>query len=115
MNRLVVPDPLSGFGIESQKTVGIQIVANAIASVEIESRGSQWRVDNAALLVDGQPRPCVHTADILPGVARPSNIAELSRMRDGVKRPLELAATRVISAYVAGQCGQCFAHDCADN
>src|SRR5918999_1548633 len=50
---------------------GEQVVAEAIAAVEVERRGAEAGEDEAARFVDGQAAPCVRAAAIAPAVAFP--------------------------------------------
>src|SRR5438132_13415009 len=62
MDRLEMPEPLSGFRVERDKAVAVKIVARTIAAVKIESRGSQRNVSDAAIFVHGHFAPVVNSA-----------------------------------------------------
>src|SRR5690606_1635046 len=77
MNRLEVPEPLTGPGIEGENAVAEQIVAVAIRTVEVVARGARRHEHDAALDVDGRLAPVVHAAESVRGVVRPRIRAEL--------------------------------------
>src|SRR6185437_16126322 len=83
---LKMPDALAGFGVQRNKRVRKQIVAQAIRAIEIESSRTGWGENDSALDVEAHARPVVHAADILPGIFRPGIVAEFAGVRNGVKR-----------------------------
>src|SRR5690606_31691047 len=53
--------------------------------------------DNASLFIEAHPAPVVRCSNSLPGVLGPGIVAELSRMRNGMKNPAKFAAPYIIS------------------
>ena len=95
MQRLKVPDALAGPGVERDRAVREQVVAAAIAAVEVEGRRAESGEDQPALLVDAEPTPGVGPAPVLPGIALPGLVSELSRTGHGVEPPEFLARADV--------------------
>ena len=101
MNRLEVPHSLAGARVEREQTVGEQVHAVAIRTVEIVGGRSGRYVDDAPLLVDRHLAPVVRAADVLVGLLRPRVVAEFAGLRHGVELPHALAGDDVIGADVA--------------
>src|SRR2546427_13274544 len=68
---LEMPDSFPGFRVQSQHTIGEEIVSDSICPVEIEGRRAGGHIDNAALRIEGHPRPVVGRATVFPGVPGP--------------------------------------------
>src|SRR5690349_7169969 len=94
-NGLEMPDALARFGFEGEQAIGEEVVANAVASVEIEGGGTGGNVQNAGVGIERHARPIVGGAAGLPRVLRPSFIAVLAGMRNGVKGPARLSGAHV--------------------
>ena len=62
MDKLLMPDAPAGAGINRNQRIAEQVVALAIASVEVEPRAAQVDERNAALLVNGGLAPVVDAA-----------------------------------------------------
>ena len=101
VHELLEPLQRAGRGIERDQAVAVEVLALAIAAVEVGGGRSGRRKDEAALDVDGQVRPGVRARAVLPAVALPRLDARLAGARHGVKRPQQLAAARVPAANVA--------------
>ena len=92
MHELKMPEAFAGVKVEREQAVAEQIVAEAIAAVEIEGWRAEREIADAALLVDRELSPRIGAAGGLPRVGRPGVVAEFSRPRDRVKDPQQLAA-----------------------
>ena len=79
MDQLEVPDALAGARVEADQAIGEEIVAGAVAAVEIAGRRLDRDVDVAEFLVGAQRRPGAGVAGVLPGVVLPGLVAELAR------------------------------------
>src|SRR5580698_10276196 len=101
MYALEVPESLAGRGIEGEDGVGVEIVADAVAAVEVEYRGARRSVDDSAFGVERHPCPVVGCAGGLPCIFGPGFVAGLSRMRDGVEAPGQFAGAHVEGADVS--------------
>ena len=66
-----MPDAFAGLGVQGDKAIGEEIVADAIGAVEIECRRAGGNVDNAARDVDRHAGPVVGGAAGLPRVLGP--------------------------------------------
>src|SRR4029079_10194887 len=102
MHQLVMPETLAGPCIERNETVREQIVANAIAAEEIESRRAEGNKCDPVLLVDRELAPGVNAAGFLVRTLWPRVVAELTRMRNAVEDPRDLAGDDVIGLHVGG-------------
>src|SRR5215470_13438532 len=101
MRRLEVPHAPAGRRIESEQTVGEQVVAGTVGAVEIADRRPRRDVNDAALLIEREAAPAVGGAGILPAIGGPIVVAELARMWNRVKGPAQLAGVNVERPDVA--------------
>src|SRR6202008_541332 len=76
-----------GPGVEGDRAVGEQVVADPVAPEEVERRRPEPGEDQAPPEVDAEPAPGVRAAPILPGVARPGLVPDLAGRRDGPEPP----------------------------
>ena len=106
MHRLEMPDALAGVRVEREQAIREEIVAEAVAAVEIECRRAGRHEHDAALHIDGHAGPVVRGADRFLGIGRPGVVAELAGMRNGVERPAHFAGAHVEGADIAGRRGQ---------
>ncbi len=105
MDALEVPDSLAGVRVERQQSVGVEIVADAVCTVEVVDGGARGDVDDAALFIERHAGPVVGGAGDLPCVLRPRLVARFSRTGDGVKDPAEFAGMHVVGANVTAERG----------
>src|SRR5437667_3479004 len=110
-----MPDSFACLSIQSNQAICEEIVADAVAAVEIKCGGARWDIDNSALGIERHPGPIVRCATGLPGVFGPSAIPKLPGMRNGVKRPAQLARANVEGTDVARGSGESFGIAAADN
>src|SRR5437773_7361626 len=96
-----MPDAFSGVRLESDQRIREQVVAGSIGPVEVEGGGTRRNKDQASLYVKGHSSPVIGAANVLPGVFRPRFVAELSGMRDSVKRPAQAPGSEVVRTNVA--------------
>src|SRR5204863_8660147 len=101
MDTLKMPESFACLSIQSNQAICEEIVADAVAAVEIKCGGARWDIDNSALGIERHTGPIVRCAAGLPGVSGPSAIPKLPGMSNGVKRPVQLAGTNVESVNVA--------------
>src|SRR4051812_1295741 len=80
VHGLEMPDTFSRFRIESEKRIREEIVANAIAAVEIGRRGSSRDVDDTTIGIDAHSRPRVRAARSLPCIYGPRLVARFAGM-----------------------------------
>src|SRR5262249_29168185 len=78
VDHLEVPEAFAGPGIEGQQAIAKEIRAFAVDSVEVVLGTGGRRVDDAALLIDGELAPHIGAADALPRIFRPRVVAELA-------------------------------------
>src|SRR5262245_24640136 len=97
MDRLKVPDPFAGGGVQRQDAITKQVISFSITSVRVRGGRCQWDEDHPALMIDTQDGPRVHTSAILPGVSLPSVMAELARLGNSMELPDQLARARIES------------------
>ena len=105
VHHLVVPNALTGSGIERNDAIGEKVRAQALAAVEIEGRGARGNKYPPALLVERHSTPIVGAARGAPRVTLPRVIAELSGAGKSVKDPRHHTRADVESANVA-RCGR---------
>ena len=103
MRRLEMPEPLAGARVERDQAVGEQVRARPVGAVVVVGGRAGREVRDPALLVNRQFAPRVDAADVLPRVLWPRLVAELARMRNGVKLPGQLAGDHIVRAQIAGR------------
>src|SRR5688500_3376024 len=95
-----MPESPAGPCVERHERVAEQIVALAVAAVEIEPRAAEVDERDAALFVDGGLAPVVDTALLLVRLRGPRVVADLAGVRDRVEYPHRLAGHDVIRLNV---------------
>src|SRR5262245_28559248 len=103
VNELLMPDPLAGASIDRDERVGVQVVAFAIAAVEVVTRGAESDERDAVLLVDRELAPVVHATADLVMAFRPRVVAELAFVRNDMEDPRELPRPNVVGVNVGGR------------
>ena len=103
MHDLVVPFPCAGIRVEADEGFSEQIRAGTPPAVKVVARRAKRHVDEAAIGVERHRRPGVGVAGEAPRISLPGVVAELARLRDGVKRPHLAAGARVERADIAGR------------
>ena len=93
MDALEVPDLFAGLGVEREQGVGVEVVADAVAAVEVVDRRAGGREDHSAGRVDRESGPCVGGASRLPCACGPGLVAWLAGMWNGVEGPLHRAGS----------------------
>ena len=96
-----MPQPLSGARVEREQAVAEQIVALAIAAVEIVRRRSGRQKDDAVLLVEREIAPRVRAARVPEGVLRPRFVSVFTGTRNRMERPHELSGEHVVRADIS--------------
>ncbi len=96
-----MPDAFAALGVQADEARGEQIVAGAVAAVEIVRRRAEGDVHIAQLLVAANNRPRVGAAGVLPRTVFPGLVAEFALLRDGMEGPQLLARAHIESANVA--------------
>src|SRR5258708_13282160 len=96
-----MPDSLACAGVQGNQAICEEIIASAIGAVEIKCRRAGRNVENSALGIESHSSPIVGRAAGLPRIFWPRVVAEFTRMRNGVKRPAQLAGSGVVSANFA--------------
>ena len=109
LDGLEMPDSFARAGVQSQQRIGEQVVAHAIGAVEVIGGRPGGHEDHTSLFVQRHTGPIVGRSGILPRFLGPRIVAELARMRNGVKRPANLAGADVEGADVTGCRRQVFA------
>ncbi len=101
VDELEVPLPLAGTQIDADQRFAEEVVAGAVAAIEVVGRGLHRQVGQAEVLVDGDLRPDAGVAVLLGRAAQPRVVPELARFRDRVEDPQALAGADVERADVA--------------
>jgi hypothetical protein len=105
MDALEVPEAFACGCVEGEQRVGEEIVADAVASVEIKNCATGGDIEDAALGVEGHAGPVVGGTGIFPGVRGPGVVAEFTGLRDSVKAPAQRAGANVEGADIAWRGG----------
>jgi hypothetical protein len=98
MERLEVPNTLACIRIETHETVGEEVIPVAVAAVEIAGWRLDGQIDVTVLRVRSEWRPHARVAAVLRAPVEPGVVAELTRLGNGVERPLERPGAQVIGA-----------------
>ncbi len=56
-HELEMPHALAGFRIQSEQTIGEQVIAQAVRAVEIECSGTGWHKDQPGFRIERHPGP----------------------------------------------------------
>ena len=95
-----MPQPLAGIRIKRQQRIGIQIVPQAVAAIEVKHRRPGRDIHNAALLIQRHPRPIVRGSCRLPRLRRPGLIPRFAGMRNRMKAPAQLSRAHIEGPHV---------------
>src|SRR5688500_11875706 len=98
-----MPDPFAGAGVDRDERVGKQVVALAIAAVEVISRAAEADERDAILRVAGELAPVVPAAAPRPVTPGPRVVSELAFVRSDMEDPGELSGPHVIGVDVGGR------------
>ena len=90
VDRLEVPAPLAGLGVDGDEAVGEEVVAAAGGAVSARVGVAERPVDEAEFGVDGRVDPADRAAG-LPGVALPGVVPELAGPRGAPEGPDDFA------------------------
>ena len=101
VDELVVPDALAGGCLQTDDAVGKEIVAGALAAVEIVARRADGQIDITQLRVGTHHRPDISAAKILPRLVAPGLVAKFALLRNRLEDPELLARVFVKAAHVA--------------
>src|SRR5271168_3566836 len=101
-----MPEALAGSGVQGEQAIGEEVVTEAVRAIEVERGGSRGHVKDSAFEIERHAGPVIGGAAGFPCFFRPSVVAELARMRNGVKDPSHLAVADIKSADVAGWRGK---------
>ena len=104
-DALKVPDAAPGPGVEREHTVGEQVVSVPGHTVEVEGRRSGGGKHHRVLRIDSDAGPGIGAPGNRVGVLRPRLVAELARLRNGVKDPADFPAVDVEGTDVSGRSG----------
>ena len=93
---LEVPRQLAGRDVEGDGRVREEVVAGAVAAVEVRAGAADGHVDEAPLLVDGEgERPHVVPDAVAPALVAPGLAAEVGLGGQGRELPPQVAGRRV--------------------
>ena len=101
MNRLEIPGELARLRVEDDQGVAKQIIAGTIATPEIRGRRAEGQEDQATLGIDRRETPDVRSRAVLPAIASPRVVTDLTWPRDRVEAPYQFAGVNVPGPYVA--------------
>ncbi len=101
VDDLKMPDAFAGARVEAHQAFVEEIVAGAMAAVEIAGGRFDGQIDVAEFGIGAHGRPDGGVAGVFPGSVLPGFVAEFARLRDGVEGPEQLAGANVEAAHVA--------------
>ena len=101
MNKLKMPEPLAGLGIQRQQAIGIQILAQTVATPEIEGCRAGRAEHDPPGFIEREARPHIGAADITVRLGGPGLVARLAGLGDGVEAPRQFSGANVESPYRA--------------
>src|SRR5262249_5319277 len=79
-----------------EQAVGIQVLADAVATPKIKCGGAGGNEEDATSLIDAHARPAVHTTNIGPRVRRPGLGSRLAGIWNRVKSPHNLSTADIV-------------------
>ena len=103
MNEVVVPYRFAGRRVETDQTLGEQVVARSMTTIEVVRRCFDRKIHIAELLVGGHRSPHTGVATGAPRVVLPGVGTDLTRLWDGVKDQQLLAGPHVEPTDKAGR------------
>src|SRR5262245_54444133 len=98
MHELEVPLALTRFQIDADEALTEQVVARAVAAIEVRRRRLDRQVHEARLLIDGNLRPHPGVPVDRPRLVLPRVVAELAGSWNGVELPQLFAGSVVVGA-----------------
>src|SRR6266568_1748 len=99
--RLEMPNPLAGECIQAQRAIRKEVIAFAVAPIEVGRGRAGAQENQAAFLVHARAAPVVGRSGAFPRVAFPGLMTEFVRARNGVESPQLLAGPHVKGAGIA--------------
>ena len=96
-----MPELLARLDVDRDQALGVEVVARAVAAVEVVRRGADRQVDDAVLVVAREHRPDVRVARVAPGFVFPGLDSLVALPGHGAEHPAELARARVPAAHPA--------------
>ena len=97
-----MPEIFTGAGIKREETVGKQIRARAIRTVEIIRSGTKGKIGDTTFLVNRHSTPVIGSPNIFPGVFGPRIVTVLARMRNGVEDPCHFSGAYIVRTNIPG-------------
>src|SRR4051812_46388321 len=101
MNGLEVPKVFPCTRVQSEKRIGIEIVARAVSAVKLVLRRRDRKIRNPSLRIDGDFSPNIYSAHVLVSIFGPSVVSRFAGPRDRMEYPGELAGANVEGPNVA--------------
>src|SRR3954469_14341827 len=116
MHGLEVPEIFSSRSFHRHQAVAEQVRALMVAAIAVEGWRAEGQIGDAALLVDRQHVPDIDAGTLLPAVTVPTVVEFLTRPRNGMEGPGQLAGADVPGAHVPGRAfGRGFLRPAADD
>ena len=101
VHALEMPDALACVRVEGKQRVGVEVVADAVAAVEVHDCRSGRRIEDAALRIENHAGPIICGAGGFVGVLRPRLVARFAGQRDGVEDPAQCTRPQIVCPDVA--------------
>ncbi len=116
MNRLKVPQILSGTGVKGNQGIAEQVGSLADTPIEVSRDRTRGHVQYSARFIQGHACPVVGAPQLQVGLGiRPAVISRFPGVGDGVEDPLPLAGNHVIGPDVSGRRVCRFSHPGSDD
>src|SRR5262249_19584427 len=95
MDRLVMPDPLTGFGFKTDERLGEKGVAQPVGAVPVVGGSAGRNVEVSQFFVSAHDRPWIRGPGVFPRVVFPGLVAEFAGLRNRMKGPCGLAGANI--------------------
>src|SRR4051812_34388602 len=99
MHGLGVPEIFSGRRFHRHQAVAEQVRALMVAAIAVEGWRAEGQIGNAALLIHRQHVPDIDPGTLLPAITVPTVVEFLTRSRNGMKGPDQLASADIPGAH----------------
>ena len=101
MHALEMPDALACVRVECEQRVSVEVIADAVATVEVHDGRSGRCVEDASLCIEDHAGPIICGAGGLVGILRPRLVAGFAGKWDGVEDPPQCTCPQIVRTDVA--------------
>src|SRR5689334_25159880 len=115
VNRLEVPEVFARPRIQSEKRIGVEIIARAVSAVKFVLCRCERKIDDTALYINCDLAPYIDAAHVFVRVRRPRIVSGFAGARNRMKDPDKFAGADVECANISGRCEIPFAGKATDD